>query len=99
MWIEAITVRTARPEQCAVLLEELAVFQQQDGMPRPERFDCYRNLEVENEIAIRLLWEDTPYPPAKTDCGQLVARFLEQHGMVRHTLWKHTGISGAAIHK
>ena len=90
MWIEAITVRTARPKQCADLLRELAGFSQKDEMASPKRFDCYRNLEVENEISIRLLWEDTPQPPAKTDCGLLIARQMEQHGMVRHTLWKRS---------
>ncbi len=90
MWIEAITVRTTRPEQCAALLKELAAFQQKPGFCSPQRFDCYRNLEVENEISIRLLWEDTPQPPAKTDCGLLIARQLEQHGMVRHTLWRRS---------
>lgn len=92
MWIEAITVRTARPEQCPALLKELAAFQQKAGFCTPQRFVCYRNLEVENEISIRLFWEDAQ-PPAKTDCGLLIARRLEQHGMVRHTLWKRSGNS------
>jgi len=94
MWIEAITVRTARPEQCAGLLEELAAFQQKGEASSetlgPESFDCYRNLEVENEISIHLLWKDTQQPPAKTDCGLLIARRLTQYGMVRHTLWKRS---------
>src|SRR6056297_3260021 len=90
MWIEAITVRTARPEQCVDLLEELAAFEQTDEVSRPESFDCYRNLEVENEISIHLLWKDTLQAPSKTNCGLLIARRLARHGMVRHTLWKRS---------
>jgi len=88
MWIEAITVRTASPEQCTALLDELADFQQKKGRDAPEWFACYQNLDVKNEISIHLAWDEKVQRPGKTDFGRLIARRLDQHGLVHHTLWK-----------
>ncbi len=91
MWIETITVRTARPEQCALLLEELMDFQAKGGIAGAERFGCYRNLDVENELCIHLAWAEPPgknRPPAKTDCGLKIARRFARFGLVHHTLWR-----------
>ncbi|MBS3757251.1 MAG: hypothetical protein KGY61_01160 [Desulfobacterales bacterium] len=88
MWIEAITVRTARPMQCSACLEELAAFGKERGIPAPKWVACYQNLEVENEISIHLAWEEEVRSPGKTACGLLIARRLDPHGLVHHTLWK-----------
>ena len=90
MWIEAITVRTARPGQCVQLLEDMAAFREQGAIAGPLWFVCYRNLEVENEICVHLAWKAEFQAMARTDCGLLIARRFARHGLVHHTLWKQT---------
>ncbi len=87
MWIEAITVRTAKPEQCEGLLEELTALRKKIGISRPEWVACYQSLEVENEFSVHLAWNEEIKAPARTDCGLLIARRFEQLGLVHHTLW------------
>jgi len=91
MWIEAITVRTPRTMRPLDILEEVKTLWEQEGAaPRPDIFTGYQNLDVENEISIRLTWEETRQPPGQTTWGVLIARHLERHGLVRHTLWQRS---------
>jgi hypothetical protein len=92
MWIEIITVRTTRIKQCASLLDELAVFRKETSLVNPDWLDCYQNLEVENEISIHLGWEEKGLPVGKSAFGLQIARYLAQHGLVHHSLWKPTMI-------
>ncbi len=88
MWIEAITVRIAHPEQCTTLLEKLGAFHEKGRISRSKWFACYQNLEVVNEISIHLAWEEEIHSPEKTTYGLLIARRLAGHGLVHHTIWK-----------
>ena len=88
MWIESISVRTARPKHCAILQEELGALCPQRQPPRMRWIACYQNLDVENELSIHLGWEENDQPPQKSDFGLRIARYLNQHGLVHHTLWK-----------
>ncbi|MFO7884174.1 MAG: hypothetical protein R6U68_05070 [Desulfobacteraceae bacterium] len=87
MWIETISVRTARAEQCAMLLREMSDFRNREFNPVPEWFVCYENLEVENEISIHMAWEEKLLKQGKTNCGLLISRRFAQFGIVHHTLW------------
>jgi hypothetical protein len=88
MFVEIITVRTVRAEQCADLLEEMAGFSHGGSRPQPLWSACYQNLEVENEVSVHLGWEDSACREGKTASGLQIAAFLAQHGLVHHTLWK-----------
>jgi hypothetical protein len=88
MWIEAITVRTARPEQGTALLKEMKALRQEQAMPELKWSACYQSLIVENEISVHLAWTEDSCPPGKTQCGLLIARRFAEHGLVHHTLWK-----------
>lgn len=90
MWVEAITIRIARPAQSPAILEELTAFVQDRCTPGPRNFACYQNLEVENEIALHLAWEERGQPPGKTACGLRIARHCGQYGLVHHSLWKRS---------
>jgi hypothetical protein len=88
MFVEIITVRTVRAEQCAGLLEEMAGFRHGGSHPQPLWCACYQNLDVENELSVHLGWEDSACLEGKTARGLQIAAFLVQHGLVHHTLWK-----------
>ena len=87
MWIETITVRTARPQQAKTLLEELAACRLRSAHSRPICFECYQNMEIANEISVQLLWNEKVLAPEKTQCGLFISRCFEQYGIVRHTIW------------
>lgn len=93
MWIETITVRTARPEQCDVLLEELSGLIRQKEISGFERVVCYRNLEVENEISIHFFWNKEG-SRGKTAYGQFIAGRFARFGLIHHTLWEPSPCAG-----
>ncbi len=88
MCVEAITVRTVRPEQCPALLEEVAALLEKQVIPELKWSACYQNLNVDNEICVHLAWKEGRPPPGKTECGLLIARRFAEYGLVHHTLWK-----------
>ncbi|MCF8031179.1 MAG: hypothetical protein K9K39_09825 [Desulfohalobiaceae bacterium] len=87
MWVEVITVRTARPELVEPLLRELAALQEGSCDAAPASFACYRSLDIDNEVAIRLAWDERKIPASRTRIGVLIAKWLEGYGMVHHSIW------------
>ncbi|MCF8029523.1 MAG: hypothetical protein K9K39_01350 [Desulfohalobiaceae bacterium] len=87
MWIETITVRTAKSQQAKSLLGELAACRVSCMHSRPICFECYQNMEIANEISVQLLWNEKVLAPEKTQCGLFISRWFEKYGIVRHTIW------------
>jgi len=90
VWFEVITVRTARPDLVKPLLRELAAIPEESCDAALTSFACYRNLDIENEMGIRLAWDARKVSASRTRTGVLIAKWLERYGMVHHSTWTLT---------
>ena len=88
-WIEMIHLRSYSQQDRDAALDAFGGLLLPDEERGLERISLFRNLRLDNDLSIFILWRDTAALVNRSPLGLQLAAAFSEFGQIYHSAWTH----------